>query len=128
MLRPVAKSLLTRNSYVHWPSPLFDEEMRQYRVNGEIVWVVMPRVHPQFRSDRTEKRSEHDGRPRGESIDDGEPLPEDPDIPVAEVERIIAEEIIDDSKDDDMGYCFLCFALSSDNLVTTYADFRQFWR
>lgn len=39
----MTKMLFSRGSKVHWPSQFFDEEMRQYRVNEEIVWREIPR-------------------------------------------------------------------------------------
>lgn len=97
-------SLLTRNSYVHWPSPLFDEEMRQYRINKKIEWVIIPRSHAQFSSDRIRAGPELEKRPRESSIDDSEALAEDTVMSLEDLERIIAEKEADDASDADSRY------------------------
>ena len=43
LLSMTARSMFNRESYVHWPSPLFDEEIRQCLNEEGVSWAVISR-------------------------------------------------------------------------------------
>jgi hypothetical protein len=97
LLTMTAKSLITRSSFVHWPSPLFDEEIRQHIVNGMVVWVVTPRPTPPPVDCAASARPTEDGAPKEHSPpSDREEYVYDDVVPVSEIQRAV-ETAVEDS-------------------------------
>lgn len=104
-----AKSIFSRNSYVHWPSPFFDEEIRQHRVGGKLVWVPVQRTRV-YVTKPTEESTERQSMDSLDEVIAGLETA----LPVEDFEKIIPELGAHD--DAAMRYSSDCFQHSFYNL------------